>query len=215
MSLILRRNILIGQGGGPGPGPGPVIQRNYLISGSPTISGNSYIPVDTDGFIYTNIPFSPADSDSWTIQTKVKINTASAWKDIVSSVNVSGEKVQAMSVQTTTGDSNRQVKLYMSNNGTSWNVASAVCAKTIPIGSWYVFQIVCTRSGNNYVYKMGFPDASSWSSTSSKTTHPTYGNYISFGGGWGHVPDAEFDLSETKIFVNGSVVWEAITVTQQ
>lgn len=189
-----------------------VITPHYLVYGSPTINGTSYSPDKTArGFIYTDTPFDPG-TYGWVIQTRLKINTAAAWKDIIASVDVSGNSARSITCQTNTNSSNRGYGLYMSSNGTSWNVLNNQPTGVFPTGTWYTFQVVCTRSSSNYLYKMGFPDTGSWTGQQQRTTHPVYGKYISFGAGYANLGiDAEFDLSYTKIWINGNLWWEAIT----
>ena len=216
MSLILRRNILLGQGGEPPtPPPGPIIQRNYLVYGNPTISGTSYIPdTEQNGFIYTDVPFSPG-ANSWVIQTKIKVTSlTSAWRTFFESVDHLGDAQKAIIVQNGTSNSNRQLRLYLSNNGSSWNIGSGVCTVVLPLNEWLKYQLVCTYSNGSYEFKQGFPDTNTWSGTKSTTTPPTYGNHIAFlKGGTGI--NVEVDLSETKIIANGTTVWEAITIIEE
>lgn len=208
MDALLRRRMMMMAGGGPTPGP----TINYLVYGSPTINGTSYIPdTSAKGFIYTNEPFNPGTS-AWTIQTRIKINTAIAYRDLIASVDADGASQYSIVCQTNTNSSNTGYGLYMSSNGTSWNLTNNTPKGVMGLNTWRVFQIVCTRSGNNYVYKMGYPENSSWTSTTSKTSHPLFGKHISFGGGYtGKGLDCEIDLSYTKIWVGGSLWWEAIT----
>lgn len=197
-------------GGSPGPGPQPPTPTtNYLIYGSPTINGNEYVPdKSASGFIYTNKLFNPGASE-WIIQTRIKINTAVAWKDIISSINAqNGAMLYSVVCQTNTDSSNMGYGLYLSSNGTSWNVKSNLPKGVMSVNTWKVFQIVCTRSGNSYLYKMGYPEESSWTSATSTTTQPSINNYIAFGR---NMIDADFDLSYTKIWIDGNLWWEAIT----
>ena len=182
---------------------------NYLVYGSPTISGNTYTPdLNAKGFIYTNQPFNPGESE-WIIQTKIKINNGVAWRDIIASVDISGNRQYSIVVQTS--NTSGGYGLYMSSNGTSWNIASNNPSGTISLATWRVFQIVCTRSGSNYVYKMGFPELGTWTANRILAAHPIFGKYISFGGGFSSVGlDCDIDLTETKIWVGGNLWWEAI-----
>lgn len=185
---------------------------NYLIVGSPTINGNIMIP-DTSarGFIYTNKAFDPG-TKGWVIQTKMKLKTAIAWRDIIASVDSDGASKYSIVVEFNTGNNNQRYTMYLSGNGTSWNIANNSTPGTFPLNEWMVFQFVCTRSGSNYVYKMGFPETPSWTSNLSKTSHPLYGRHIAFGGGFaGTSPDCEIDLSETKIWIDGDLWWEAVS----
>lgn len=192
--------------------PQPVITPHYLVYGSPTINGASYIPdKSAKGIIYTDQPFNPGTS-AWIIQTRLRINTATAYRDIIASVDVNGAAQYSIVCQTNTNNDNKGYGLYLSRNGSSWNLTSNSPTGAMGIGTWYKFQIVCTRSSSRYVYKMGFPDLDSWTSSITKSYAPIFGKYISFGGGFNGLGiDAEFDLSETKIWIGGSLWWEAIT----
>lgn len=195
-----------------GVGPlAPFVPVNYLIFGNPTINGTSYIPdTSAKGFIYTDQPFDPG-TNGWIIQTKIKINTSTAYKDIISSVNSNGDRQYSITAQFNEENQNRTYALYLSSNGTSWGLSGGNPIGTMTAGTWRVFQIVCTRSGSNYLYKMGYPELSLWSGNLTKNTHPLYGSHIAFGGGFAaSSPDCEIDLSETKIWIDGVLWWEAI-----
>lgn len=209
MDALLRRRLMMLGGVEPPPPPPPTI--NYLVYGNPTINGTSYIPdTSAKGFIYTDQPFDPG-TNGWIIQTKIKINTSTAYKDIISSVNSNGDRQYSITAQFNEENQNRTYALYLSSNGTSWNLSGGKPIGTMTAGTWRVFQIVCTRSGSNYLYKMGYPELSSWSANLPLNTHPLWGKYISFGGGFANTSiDCEIDLSETKIWIGGNLWWEAI-----
>lgn len=206
---------LVYQSGGVTPPPTPQPTINYLVYGNPTINGTSYIPdTSAKGFIYTNAPFNPGTS-AWTIQTRIRINSAIAWRDLIASVDANGASQYSIVVQTNTNSSNQGYGLYLSRNGTSWNLRSNSPTGAMGTGTWYTFQIVCTKSGSRYVYKMGFPELDSWTSTYTSAYAPVFGKYISFAGGFDTVsPDCEVDLSETKIWIGSTLWWEAITYNQ-
>lgn len=208
MDALLRRRLMMQAGGGPTP-PTPTI--NYLVAGSPSISGDIMVPDTTArGFVYTNKPFNP-DTSEWIIQTRVKINTSAAYKDIIASVDAEGNMEYSIVVQFDTGNSNKNYGLFLSTNGTSWDLTSATPNGTMSPDTWRTFQVMCTRSGSNYIYKMGFPELDSWTSTVTKTTHPVFGKYIAFGGGFANTSaDCEIDLSYTKIWVGGELWWSAL-----
>lgn len=203
---FLGSNLVFKKDGGQ---PQPTV--NYLISGAPTINGTIMTPASQRGFIYTNKPFNPGEGVSWIIQTKLKFNSFAAWRDVWSTVNSSGESTRSIVTQVI--NNRRNYELYMSNNGSSWNIASNKCPGIFPVvGTWIVFQLVCTYSNGQYTFKQGYPEVPSWTNTLTTSAHPTYGYNIAFGGGFGNNGvDADFDLSETKIFIDGSLWWEAIT----
>lgn len=208
MDTLLRRRFMISAGGVTPPTP----SVNYLVFGNPSIQGNILHPdLNSRNFIYTDEPFDPGTQE-WIIQTKIKINTAIANKVFIASVDGDGVFQYSIFVMTDSGSGNTSFKLYLSSNGTSWNLLNGGCQGSMGAGTYRVFQIVCTRSGSNYIYKMGFPEIPAWTQTVSKTTHPLFGKRISFGGGANSYGlDADFDLSETKIWINGSLWWEAIS----
>lgn len=193
---------------GGGPTPPPVPTANYSIYGNPSI--NDYIFTSTtsnDGFIYVPEPFSPGAQKSWKIQVKIKIKTAVAWKDIVSTMSPEdGGLVRSICSQTRSDNSNTQTALYLSSNESSWNLMNSECKINIPTGDWYVYQIVCDY-GVNYSFKQGFPDNNSWSSVYTTNANPIYNKYIGFGR---NGIDADYDLTETKIWVDNTLWWEAI-----
>ena len=190
---------------------------NYLVYGSPSISNGIMTPDQNDiGFIYCNKPFNPGDGIPWTIQTKIKMKSYVTYRDLFSTVEQDGTSVRSIEVQSTNSNSGRNYKSYLSNNGTSWNIRSGVTSGNLPQlnETWYKIQYVCTYSSNRYYFKAGYPDEDSWTTSTYSSSHPTYGKYISFGGGLSRGINAEFDLSETKIWVNGVLWWEAISSSQ-
>lgn len=185
---------------------------NYLKFGNPTIVGNIFSTnpsASGKAFVYTNEAFDPGAGHSWIIQTKVKINTAAAWKDIISTIRPSdGEMEYSIVSETRPQNNNQQYALYISSNGTSWNVANSECKGVMYTGTWRVFQIVCSYSNGSYNYKQGFPEEMAWTSTITRTSPPVYGKHIGFGSSINM--DADFDLTECKIFVDGNLWWSAI-----
>ena len=206
----LGNNLVYQSGSSPTP-PAPTI--NYLTFGSPTIVDGIFSTSSSaseKAFVYTNEVFNPGAGHSWIIQTRVKINTAVAWKDIISTIKQSdGEMEYSIVSETRSDNSNQQYALYLSSNGSSWNLANSECKGSMYTGMWRNFQIVCTYSNGNYVYRQGYPELGSWTSAITKTSPPLYGKYIGFGTSLNM--DADFDLSATKIFVDGELWWEAIT----
>lgn len=184
---------------------------NYNIHGYPTIFGTMCTPDDsTENFVYTKEPFNPG-TQSWIIQTKLKFNSSVAWRDLIASVNANLAGMYSIVIQRNTDSSNQGYGLYLSNNGSSWNITNNGPKGVFATNTWRKFQLVCTKSGNNYIYKMGYPELDDWTSTLSTTSVPTFGGYISFGGGFSRVgADCEIDLSETKIWVGDQLWWSAI-----
>lgn len=194
-------------GSSPTP-PGPTPTPNYSVYGNPTIENNIFsASLDNTGCIYTPQSFNPPSQTSWTIQTKIKVNSAVAWKNIWGGFNpeTGGRNY---SILTQSYNTSGGVQLFLSANGTSWNVTSNGCRFQIPTGNWYVFQLVCEYDNGSYKFKQGLPELESWSAVLSKTTPPIYNYPFAFGlvG-----IDADLDLTETKIWIGGSLWWEAIT----
>lgn len=183
---------------------------NYLVFGNPTFDGNIYTPnPNALGFVYSNEEFNPGAGHSWVIQTRIKLKSATAWKDIISSINdADGSMSYSIVSQLTNQDDNRKYTLFVSGNGTSWNLANAECSGLFPFGTWKTFQIVCNYSSGTYTFKQGFPDTGDWTNSYSSQSAPMYGKHIAFGR---NMIDADFDLSETKIWIDGQLWWEAIT----
>ena len=186
--------------------------KNYLVYGSPEIVGTTMVPDQVQkGFIYTDKVFNPSDSSFWTLQTKIKMLSYTSWADIFGMVDASGEQVRSYVTQE---NEINEFYSYLSNNSSSWNLASNAATLSLPsIGDDVVVQVQFElRLGynNRYHIRIGYPDLSTWSSWANVSGHPTYGYHIAFGGGWGTGIDAEFDLTETKIWIDNALWWEAI-----
>ena len=185
----------------------------YSISGNPTIENNILTPTNNRGFIYTNVPFNLTAGRSWKIQVKVRLHSHQQYREPFAFVNSDGSQIKALCCQTTGTNDNRQYALYLSNNGSSWNIASSQCKGNFPatLESWFIFQLLCTWNGSKYVFKLGYPQNDSWTSTYSVSSLPTSGLRVAFGGGYSNsVPDADIDLSECKIWVDEQLWWSAI-----
>ena len=184
---------------------------NFYVHGNPTINGNIYKPDNTsNGFIYVNKPFNPGTSNySWVIQVKIKVLNPVAWSDIVASTDVSGNPAYMLRTQFNDQDSACQFDFDFSSDDVSWN-HSDTCSMTLTANQWTTIQLRCGNgSGTRFDFTQGFPP-NNWSGGISGTTAPSYGKYISFGGGSGTCADCEIDLSETKIWINDVLWWEAI-----
>lgn len=199
-------------GSGPGPTPPPSYLTGYQSFGSPVISGNIFQKSQSGSgrnFVYTPQVFNPGAGHSWIIQTKVIINTAASYKNIIATPNIStGGMAYSIVCQTNTSSSNRGFGLYLSTNGTSWNLLNKGCTGSMPTGSWALFQIVCDYNNGNYTYKQGYPQGGSWTASVTKTSPPIYGYYVGFG--VAEAMAADFDLSETKIWIDGELWWRAV-----
>lgn len=204
----LGNNLVYQSGSSPTP---PAPTTNYLTFGNPIIVDGIF-STNTSGrdFIYTNELFNPGAGHSWILQTRIKFNTALAWKNIISTINTSdgGMKYSIVS-QTKSSNSNKDYSLYLSSNGSSWNILNSGCSGAMNTDTWYLFQIVCTYNNGTYTYRQGFPEKGVWTSTATSSTPPKYDEYIGFGAS--SSMNADFDLSFTKIFVDGTLWWEAVT----
>lgn len=203
MDLLLRRRQMMLAAEGP--------LRGYLVNGTPTFNGNIMTPAAPRGFIYTPEAFDPGDGVSWAIETRIILNTNIAWRDFVSFVNADGSVVRAFACQQHTNVGARRYGLYASNNGTSWNILSNSPYGTMYPGTWRKFRIECTYVSGSYSYRMGYPDNSDWTSTQTRSAHPTYGLRVAFGGGFNdNAIDGNIDLSYCKIFIDGVLWWSAL-----
>ena len=202
--LELRWKMMMGASGGSS-------LYNFYVHGNPTINGNIYKPDNTsNGFIYVNKPFNPGTSNySWVIQVKIKVLNPVAWSDIVASTDVSGNPAYMIRTQFNDQDSACQFDFDYSTDDVSWNHSSS-SPMTLTANQWTTIQLKGNNSGGTtFNFTQGFPP-NNWSGGLSASSTPSYGKYISFGGGSGTCADCEIDLSETKIWINDVLWWEAI-----
>lgn len=213
MDLFERRRLMLAK-------VEPIIDADFRMIGAPEIirDGNDliYKPekyVTNQGYIYTDKPFNPGPEHSWIIQTSLKRNNVGNAQDIFVTVDTDAYGVvsRAYSIVVQSTDGNGRYGLYLSSNGTSWNITSNSPTGSMPADMCRKFQLVCTYENGNYLYKMGYPDLDSWTSVITKTDYPVFDKYIAFGGGWQNITmNADFDLKETKIFIDGQLWWSAI-----
>lgn len=191
---------------------GNAYRANYLINGSPTItSGTILTPASPRGFIYTPEAFNPGSS-SWSIETSVRLNSFMDYRDVFSTVKADGTRVYNIAAQCThSSSSNTRMDLYMSNNGTSWNKLGGT--KYVGIGvknTWRDLRL--TRSGNTYELSIRARGGSWASNGAFSVSSMTFGYPIAFGGGFANnAIDGDIDLEYTKIYIGGSLWWEAVT----
>ena len=203
-NLELRWKMMMGASGGS-------LLHNFYVHGNPTINGNIYKPDNTsNGFIYVNKPFNPSTIDSsWIIQVKIKVLNPVAWSDIIASTDVNGNPEYMLRTQFNDQNGACQFDFDYSSNGEWWNY-SDISAKTLTANQWTTIQLKGNYNNRGIFYfTQGFPP-SDWSAGTTATSGPLYGKYISFGGGSGTCADCEIDLSETKIWINDVLWWEAI-----
>ena len=203
---------LVYDGGGvtPPTPPGPTV--NYRISGSPTIANGimSLTGQSARNFIYTNESFAPGSAD-WTIQTSVRYNSFISYRDVFASVNADGSRLYSIALQGVVSSGSLSNRLYLSSNGTSWNKMNGTRRVSTGVtGEWRDIKVECASN----VYRVYIrARGGEWSYNSQSTvTGITYNSPIAFGGGFANAEiDGDIDLAETKIYIGGSLWWEAIT----
>lgn len=212
---FLGSNLVFQKDGGQ---PQPTV--NYLISGAPTINGTIMTMPAIDGsrdFIYTPERFAPGSSD-WSIETAVRYHSfAMNNTDLFATVTDDGARNYSITLQNDTNhtsakDSYRS-HLYLSSNGTSWNKMSGTKYVTASLlETWYGMRV--TKIGNAFrVQIRNISSGGNWGDNGSQTiTGITFNSRVAFGGGFANRSlNADFDLAYTKIYIDGSLWWEAIT----
>ena len=205
---FLGSNLVFQKDGGGQPQP----TVNYLISGSPTIANGimSLTGQAARNFIYTNESFAPGSAD-FTIQTSVRYNSFISYRDVLASVNADGSRLYSIALQGIVSSGSFSNRLYLSSNGTSWNkMNGALRVGTGVTGEWRdikverasnVFRVYIRARGGEWAYN-----------GQSTVTGITFNSPIAFGGGFANGEiDGDIDLAETKIYIGGSLWWEAIT----
>lgn len=199
-----RRRLMMACFGGGGGG---TVQTGFLTFGVPSIAGQIYTPNPSgQGFITTNVPFNPGAGASWKIQVKIyrKTNTVG---DIISTVNQDGSRIDSVTAQTRAF---QDYRLYLSSNGTSWNLGNGAQG-IMSLNTWHTLQLICNYTGSQYQFHFRYDEDGSTTSTFTVSTPPLYGKYLSFGGGFeNYGMDCDIDLSQTKIWINDQLWWKAI-----
>lgn len=185
----------------------------YLTYGTPNISNNVLTP-STDGYVKTSIPLD-FGNNSWTIRLKLHTLSAGAnnYSNVLSSIAAEGDNVvvKMITIQNVSGASGKSNTLFLSSDGSNWNISSAQTFD-LELNTDYYLEIAFDGT-NSYTVKSS-TDGSTWTTlktvTSSNKLHS--GAYLAFGattattGAYG----GTIDLSEAKIFVNGNLWWKAV-----
>lgn len=205
---FLGSNLVFQKDGGGQPQP----TVNYLISGSPTIANGimSLTGQAARNFIYTKEAFAPGSAD-FTIQTSVRYNSFIDYRDVFASVNDDGSRLYSIALQGIVSNGSLSNRLYLSSNGTSWNKMNGTRrANTSITGEWRDFKV--ERASNVFRVYIRARGGDWTFSGSSTVTGITFNSPIAFGGGFANAEmDGDIDLAETKIYIDGSLWWEAIT----
>ena len=170
--------------------------ENFTRIGNPTIVNGILTPSSTS-WIQTPTPFDPG-TYSWKIVFKITRNNESGYQNLLSSPYI---MLQA---------DGWKGKLYLKEkNTTSWTSISNGAIQT-PIGQNATWFIKIEYDGVS-TYSIGrSADGITYSNIQSLTSSKKVGSgFITFGSKASNTSavNAEYDLLNTKIWINGEVVW--------
>ena len=185
----------------------------YVKVGNPTITDNILTP-SYGNFIRTNIPFSP-NGQPWEIRTKLRVLTLPTnWRSVIGSVDSDGVYAKICQIQI---NSNKQLTMYGSSDGVNWDALSNFYTDNNALnetGIWYYIKFEFTGTAYKItLYKDGWDGTVYKTKSTNSSTSIMDGQYYGFGLSRDSsivYMDAEYDLSETKIYINGNLAWSAI-----
>lgn len=179
-------------------------EQNFTTYGSPTITSNGISGFSSSNYLKLSEEFNPSNN-SWELNTKLYITSPSTNQFFMGSSQSNYGFV--------VGSINGILTLFLSSDGTNWDIASAEQTYNTSCPS-YPFYLRLSFSGNDYKLEIS-QDKTNWttavlvSSSSAINASDIYlGNCYDFGTNYCH---GSIDLSETYITVNGKLLWSPYT----
>ena len=136
---------------------------NATVVGSPTITDNVVSGISLGNFLTMPEVFNPG-YDSWEIVIRAKTAATRSHRDwLIGSGNTAGQDCGYIAMGL---ENNGKPLLYLSSNGSSWDIASAVTGSTIlDIDTYYLFRLRFIRVLPElacYIYDISSDNGQSW-----------------------------------------------------
>ena len=184
---------------------------NYVPIGNPTIT-DGILSVEDGKYVITNTTLSPSSGQSWKIRTKIKFNTVpSGYGNVLSGAEENGDYAKTFILQV---NNLKQLNLYISADKSNWTVSNkfTTAISSFSTDTWY-----CVETGYDGTNVFTNIYENSWDGTlraymtASANVLIYNGCYVGFGTK-STTPgfDGLVDLSECKIYVNDSLIWQAL-----
>lgn len=180
---------------------------NCSVYGSPTISNGVVSNFSSSNYLTLPSAFNPSGS-TWEMVFKIKTPTAFASYNAVCGVM----GTYSFTLQFT----GNKLGLYLSSNGTSWNLASNITSSnTFSVATIYYLKVTYTGSQYVVAYKTASGEYVDCITVSSSTAILNPSAY-QFGLGTNRgnttwLTDGNIDLRESYVKVNGATVWQGQT----
>ena len=138
-------------------------EPNATVVGSPTITDNVVSGISLGNFLTMPEVFNPG-ANSWEIVIRAKTAATRSHRDwLIGSGNTAGQDCGYITMGL---ENNGKPLLYLSSNGSSWNIASAVAGSTIlDTDTYYLFRLRFIRVGMTgavYIYDISSDNGQSW-----------------------------------------------------
>lgn len=190
---------------------------NVTVVGSPTITDNVVSGISLGNFLTMPEVFNPGDN-SWEIVIRAKTAATRSHRDwLIGSGNTAGQDYRYITMGL---ENNGKPLLYLSSNGSSWNIASAVTGSTIlDTDTYYLFRLRFIRvgiSGAVYIYDISSDNGQSWTEEIRiNSTYSVFVPAIPYAIGisyYSRSPNqfwaGSIDLSQSYIKINGKYWWK-------
>lgn len=190
---------------------------NVTVVGSPTITDNVVSRISLGNFLTMPEVFNPG-SNSWEIVIRAKTAATRSHRDwLIGSGNTAGQDHGYITMGL---ENNGKPLLYLSSNGSSWNIASAVTGSTIlDTDTYYLFRlrfISIKITGAVYIYDISSDNGQSW--TEEIRIDSTYSIFVptipyAIGISYYSKSPNQFwagsiDFSQSYIKINGEYWWK-------
>lgn len=185
------------------------VTKNFTNIGNGSLDGNyNYTGASNSYLLLPNV-IQLSTANSWEFQTTYKYNGGGSRPTIIGYYNNVDCKTPAIFY-----DGNAGIRLLASINGSSWDILTGGFT---PVTNT-TYNIKAGFTGSEYYLEYKTENETSWTRLSVQNSTKCYCSekFILMNLGWNYsnyYSAGTMDLKTTKIIVNGSVVWEAVTTT--
>lgn len=193
------------------------IEPNATVVGKPTITDNVVSGISLGNFLTMPEVFNPGDK-SWEIFIRAKTAATIKHREwLIGSGNTAGQEAGYITMGL---DNKGKPLLFLTSNGSSWDIASTVTGSTIlDTDTYYLFRLRFIRvgiSGAVYIYDISSDNGQSW--TEEIRINNTYSIFVpaipyAIGTSYYKRSHDQFwtgsiDLSQSYIKINGEYWWK-------